>query len=171
MTPVAVGVDYSTRALDVAVLNGRELIGPVEHRLGRDAKAVAAVITRVSMDLHRLHGPVVMWMERPWVHRSTGKDGETHYNFQNVIDLCLLVGSIRGIFLASGHAVELVAPDAWRAAVMLKPTGRDRASKKAAAIRTVQLEYGRTVSDNQADAILLAVYGKTMARREALVGR
>ena len=42
--PVVAGLDYSTRAIDVAVLCGRQLLRATSYDLGRDPRSHVAVI-------------------------------------------------------------------------------------------------------------------------------
>jgi Holliday junction resolvasome RuvABC endonuclease subunit len=168
MTAVA-GLDYALRNVHVALLDdGRAAPLLSHHQLGLDPASRTAVLSRLAMDLYREHGPVAVWLERPFVNRYQGRDGEERMNVSTALKLAQLVGNIEALFVAAGHVVRLIAPDSWRSAVML-PSGRSRAEKKRAAAETVRIEYGLNVSHDMADAILIARYGLAMQQRERAV--
>lgn len=165
----SIGIDYRLRQLDVAILQGRKGVLLSEHALGHDVIARVAVLSRLVMDWRRDYGPCAVCLERPFANTFRNRrTGEERPNFKTTIDLSLLVGCIEGMAVAAGHAVRLVAPDQWRSAVMLPAHGRGREDKKAAAVRTVELEFGLRVRHDTADSILLAVYAQAVAKREAV---
>ena len=167
--PVIAGVDYALRRASVALVRGEELVFTMAYDFGRDVAPRVAVLTHLVMAWREDYGPVAVYLERPFVNRFTNSRGETKQNIGTALDLARVVGHIEGIAVAAGHRVTLVAPDSWRSAVMLAPISRGRDDKKAAAIRTVEMVYGRRVGHDEADAILLARYGAGVEKRGAMV--
>ncbi len=159
MTAPVVGIDFSTKALHVALLDGPSLLSAKRYGLGETKEHGIGVITKLAMALQEEHGGLQVYTERPFMLR-----GE-RMNPQTTIELSLLVGAIRGLFVAAGHAVTLVKPDEWRSVVGV--TGKDRAIKKASAIRIVRREFGIDLrnDDNMADAVCIACYGRQVQRR------
>ncbi len=164
MTPV-VGIDFSLRAIHCAILDGPTLLSAKRYGLGETTEQGIGVITKLAMQLQEQHGGLPVYTERPFMLRGP------RMNPQTTIDLSLLVGAIRGLFVAAGHAVTLVKPDEWRSVVGV--TGKDRAIKKASAIRIVRREFGIDLrgDDNTADSVCIALYGRQVQRRDEQVAR
>lgn len=164
MTAV-VGLDYSTKFLHVAIVRDTELLSAKRYALGETVASQTGVITKLAINLIEEHGPLVAYTERPFLLKGG------RMNPQTTIMLALLVGAIRGIFTATTHTVELVTADEWRSIVGV--TGPDRQAKKLSSIKTARREFPgvEITDDNTADAIGLALYGRQVQHRDALVAQ
>jgi hypothetical protein len=71
---LAGGLDYSTRAVNSALVRGRDLVYHAEHRLGLDVRTQVAVMARALEQLRDAAGePVCIWYERKFLQGKTGK--------------------------------------------------------------------------------------------------
>lgn len=156
ITPAIAGIDYSTKALDVAIVRGRAVAYLKSWDLGSELRAQVAVISRALQEL-RDQGVTEIVMEQPWLRegRGIGSAMELHKTPTRVEALAALLG-IDTLFVAINR---------WHA-VVLGNGGLKSAAGKRASLRYVELVYGQAAaSHNQSDAICLATYGEAVRKR------
>lgn len=163
MTALIAGVDYSTFALDVALVRGRALVSTHVYELGRDEATRTAQMQRACLMLREANdGPLTVILEKPWM--AVGKGLKTAQALHEIPT------AFRAIATTYGHTVEYVIVASWRKQVLGKGNLKTDAAK-AAALRYVALAYGyEAASHNEADAVCLATYGAQQAAQRALVG-
>lgn len=159
--PLIAGLDYSTKALDVATIRGRELVSVRNYPLGIDPSVQMAMISRAILDLQS-QGVSGICMEQRFTVQGKG------------IKSSLAIRDVSTKVKAVADMVEMkvifVAVRSWRAVVLGNGALKTKEAK-AEAIRQALLRYGyRTDNHNAADAICLATWGAStigleMARR------
>lgn len=157
--PAVAGVDYSTRALDVAIVRGREVAYVKSWDLGGELRAQVAVMARALNELRDLDCALVV-MEKPWLRegRGIGTAMELHKT------------PIRFEALAALAGIDTLwcAINAWHATV-LGNGGIKSAAGKQKSIEYVRIMFGmRAASHNQSDAVCLSVYGNAIGRRDRM---
>jgi hypothetical protein len=163
MTAIVCGVDYSLKALDVALVRGRELISTHCYDLGRDETSRTAQMQRACLMLRdAAGGPCTIVLEKPWM--AVGKGLKTAQALHEIPT------AFRAIATTYGHTVEYVVVATWRRQVLGKGNLKTDAAK-AKAIWYCETIYKMTPeSHNEADAVCLATYGAQQAARRELVG-
>lgn len=161
MTPAPVaGLDYSTKAIDIGVVDGLHLLDAWEDKLGLD---VANQIAIMSLAVQRLRdqGVRTVYLEQLWF-RGAGKEGQRAASNINTLSLHRVATRFETIAVALGLDVRFVHIGTWRLIVF----GHGRpGDPKATALRFVADHYDyRTPNHNQADAICLGHYGAALMR-------
>lgn len=137
MTAAAIaGVDYSTKALDVAIVTGRTVAYLKSWDLGDALRAQVAVITRALQEL-KDQGVALIVMEQPWLRegRGIGSAMELHKTPTRVEALAALVGV----------DTLWVAINRWHSVVLGNGGLKSEAGKRKS-IEHVQLIYGLQAS-------------------------
>mgnify|MGYP001593503403 CR=1 FL=1 len=150
--PLVAGLDYSTRALDLAVLgDGDQLIGLREFLLGADEASKARVIN-TALSWARDMGATCVFAERAFL--ALGGKGKPA--FRSSPTLTKLVGKLELVASLVPLKLEFVAVPTWKATIL----GNGRADK-AASLAYAERNYGfRPASDNAADALCIAKFGQ-----------
>lgn len=164
MTAPTCGIDYSLRALHVAVVAGPTLVTARAYALGVDLASRIAVIQRALDDLTAMRdAPSVICMEQPWVREGRG--------IKTALDLHRIPHYVEALAAERGFTVKYVAVKTWRKDV-LDNGGLTTDEAKEAAIRYVWRVFdGHEADDhNSADAICLAAYAASVEARRVRVG-
>src|SRR6185503_9704639 len=118
-------------ALDVAVVQGNELLSTHVYELGGDEEMHVAQMQRACRQLTELAGgPCAIVLEKPWMVVGKGlKSAQTLHEIPT---------AFRALAIAHGHTVEYVAVATWRAQLLGNGRLKTEAAK-AFALRFVKL--------------------------------
>src|SRR4051812_12625984 len=74
MTAFIAGLDYSSRAINLALVRGRSLVYHAEHRLGADLSVSIGVMAGAIEKLYEAAGdlPCAIYYEKPWMQMGKG---------------------------------------------------------------------------------------------------
>lgn len=163
MTASYAGVDYSLKALDIAIVRGPTLVSAKQYSLGVDLASRIAVIQRALDELIATpYAPSVIVMEKPWMREGRGMG--------TAQALHRIPHYVEALAAERGFDVQYVPVNSWHLQV-LGNGGLKTDAAKAASVRYVQRVYEHEPdSADQADAICLATYGRDQARFRERVG-
>lgn len=160
MSAFVAGLDYSSRAVNLALVRGRELVYHAEHALGVDVAVSIGVMAGAVEKLYEAAGgSCPIFLEKPWMVHGKGmktamKLHETPTRFETLA-------------VAAGFTVLQVPINTWRAQV-LGNGGLSTNAAKAAAVQYCRRVYEmEPANHNEADAICIATYAaQLVAARE-----
>lgn len=156
--PVVCGIDYSTKALDVALVRGRQLVSLERHALGIDLSVQVGVMCRLVEALHA-QGVAVVVMETRWTRADKG--------IASAMSIRDVSTRLEALAIAAGLTVAWVPVNRWHA-VILGNGGLKSAEAKKASVLYVDRVYGlKAESADQADAVCLATWAVSTLRLEA----
>lgn len=157
--PAEAGLDYSTKALHFAAVDGDRLVDAWGDVLSQDTPARLVQMVRAVKRL-KSHGCTRITLEAPWFRGGTATAAAV--SNVNTLSLHRTAYHFEAVAVANGLTVMWVPIASWRRVVLGNGRPKD---PKAEAIwyADVVFKY-RTHNDNQADAICLAAYGDRLAR-------
>lgn len=146
------GLDTSTSATGFAILNEKKIIesGVIKPSKKDDAIKRIIYIEKEIMRLSDKYRPQIIVIEEM-------------VTFRNANSLRVLIALIYHLvieFTKKGIKVCLVRPSVWRKTCGIK--GRVRSEYKINAIKYIKEKYNKEVSDDEADAICIAEFGKNL---------
>ena len=149
---VVAGIDASTTATGVAIMNDGELLYyeliAIDSKKEKDAyKRIKEMLIRISKILDRYK------IEKVYMEKAICKGG----NVDITIKLAYLSGGMSLYCIQKDIEFNNPTPSEWRSSVGI-PNGRGilRETQKKTAIKAVQDWYGIDVGDDVAEAMLLA---------------
>jgi hypothetical protein len=154
MTALVAGLDYSSRAINLALVRGRSLVYHAEHRLGADLSVSIGVMAGAIEDQ-----PCAIYYEKPWMQMGKG--------MKTAMKLHLVPVRFETLAVAATFKLHEVPINTWRAQV-LGNGGLKTDAAKAAAMQYVRRVYEiEPDNDNVADSICIATFGaQLLAQRE-----
>lgn len=148
-----VGIDYSTRRIDVAAIRGRALIYRKAWELGRNAPGDVAAIGRAIIELHGEAPDALICLEKPF--RSQSQAGGN-------VALHRIPIRVETLALAAGFDVVFVAVNTWHSQILGSGSMKSAQAKRAS-LQLVNAQYRiRLTNDNEADAVCLAMMAATL---------
>lgn len=157
--PLIAGIDYSTVALDVALVRGRQLISIETYRLGADLDVQVGVISRLMSSLCSKDVAVVV-MEERWARVEKGLP-----TAMKIRDVSTRVETLAAV---AGLETVWVPVNKWHMHILGNGGLRSEAAKQASLIYAERVYGLKDVSHNQADAICIATWGAVTALQRAL---
>lgn len=158
MPPVG-GVDYSTKALDFAVVDGLKLIDAWEDALGVDFPNRLVTMAK-AMRRFKDAGVETVYLEQPWF--GGGQGGRAIVSNVNTLTLHRTAYHLEAVLIGNGLQVVFVPIATWRSVVLGNGRPKD---PKAESIWYADAAFKyRTRNHNQADAICMAAYGAALQR-------
>lgn len=149
------GIDYSTKAIHWAVVDGTALLAYGDYSLGGDARNQIAVMIAAIKHLRDFEVEHI-YLEAPWVRAGKG------------INTALAIHRVANIFEAlaieRGQLVTNVQVAGWRRIVLGNGGMRTDQAKQAAKDYVGRVYGVHGVNDNTADAICIATYGTSIGR-------
>ena len=170
MTAYALGCDYSTKAVHLALVSRDEVIEREHTAISFDD--LAGTILELDGLLNQLiwkHRVAALWLETPWFAGGKFVDGTfvAGRSNNNTLKLHRVAHWIEALAIRTGISVHYVSPAEWRSQILGVGGRAKTAELKRASLRYAQMVYGvETKDDNLADAIAIAAYGLAQARRE-----
>jgi hypothetical protein len=162
------GVDYSTKSLHAAIVDGKRLVFAKRYDLGANrldtmAQLVEALASR---------GVTTVYMEQPFfvpARLDKNNPGKIKQGSNvNTLKLHAVATEVATVLQLRGLDVQKVAPATWQSVVLLHAPGWP--DRKAASVFLVRAAYGLDTKDNNlADAINIATYGELLRRRNGLI--
>lgn len=153
------GLDYSTKALNLAIVDGASLLDCWEDALGLDV--ANQIVTMTQTCRHLLEFDVeTVYCEELWFGGGS-KNGKAVSNV-NTLSLHRTATRFETVATALGLKVHFVHVASWRKIVF----GHGRpAEPKGASLGFVENTYGyKTTNHNMTDSICLAHYGAIAQR-------
>ncbi len=148
------GLDYSTKALHFAVVDGPRLIDAWGDVLAADTANRLVQMVRACRRL-KDHGVTRLTLEAPWFRVGAGSNAAT-------LALHRVVYHFEAVAVSQGLEIAFVPIATWRMVVL--GNGRPKQPKAEAIWYASAVYKYATKNDNQADAICLAAYGDRLAR-------
>lgn len=149
---IVAGIDASTTATGVAIMQGGELLYyeliAIDSKKEKDAyKRIKEMLTRICAILNQYK------IDKVYMEKAICKGG----NVDITIKLAYLSGGMSLYCIQKDIEFNNPLPSEWRKVVGI-PNGRGvvRSTQKAMAIQAVKDEYGIDVGDDVAEAICLA---------------
>ena len=161
MTLYALGCDYSTKAVHLAIVS-RDVVLEL-GMVDADVLDIDAQLDHLNWE----HDVTALWLEKPWFAGGKFVDGKfvPGKSNNNTLKLHRVAYWIEALAIRNGIAVNYVSPAEWRSQILGVGGRAKTAELKRASIRYAQMVYGvETKDDNLADAIAMAAYGLAQAR-------
>lgn len=153
-TPEAIGIDYRTTKLNVAVVRGRHVIHEEEVRLGRDLGPQIAVIADLVERLRtKAQQPALIIMEAPWARAEAG--------IQTAIQLHKVPTRVETLAVVAGMTVLYVPVPTWKSKVLGPASKR---GKEGALWYCEHIMGVKPQNHDAADAVCLGVWGVQQQR-------
>lgn len=161
--PACAGIDYSTKAVDLAVVRGKEVVFLRRVELGADVGPQLGVLLLALSEL-KSHDPVGLWLEQPWFGFARPNKNSPMRSSKATLQLHTIAHRCETVALQCGIEVHFVAVNTWRHTVL--GDGRMKtAVAKEAAMNYARWYYGADCEGhNAADAVCLAAYGQAVSR-------
>lgn len=162
--PATAGVDYSTKALHIAIVRGAELVDMREIALGLDVRNQVGMMAQAAEWL-RDYRPESVWMEALWFGGvRVRRDGTPAPAVSNIttLDLHRIATRFETLAVAAGLIVRFVPIASWRLIVF--GHGRPGDAKKTSLDYCARVYGWRAPNHNASDAVCLATYGAAMQR-------
>lgn len=170
----AVGADYSTRRVHLALMNRDAVQAELIVELERNHPRAELLALRKALAIWRAEtGVCVVGFEEPFVRVRDGKlAGVDATNHQTAIQLTRTSTRIEDAAVCEGYEVIYrLGANVWRPKAGVQAVSRRREDLKRAAIALVRVVYGIDCGkdDNRAEAMLIGSVTLALAHEAAMV--